>query len=117
MTTVEVAMMVAFVSTLGFSGWKLYAFLPNKPLEDDDTTAVSIDELKGIMYEVIHEGELEEENIFTKMKEHPKFDHEHFWRFNHNRLKQLLNSHFLDNPHHENIEHIHKHLKDQSASK
>ncbi|MGB5964689.1 MAG: hypothetical protein WBF77_04905 [Sulfurimonadaceae bacterium] len=112
MTTVEIAMMVAFVLTLSFSGWKLYAFMPNKPLEDDDTTATSVDELKTIMYEVIHAGELEEETIFTKMKDHPKFDHEHFWRFNHNRLKQLLNSHYLKNPHHKNVAHIHHHLKE-----
>ncbi len=119
MSTVEIVMMAAFVLALVFSVWKLYAFLPNKPLKDDDTTPRSVDTLKTIMYDVIHAGELDEEAIVTKMKEHPKFDPEHFWRFNHNRLKQLLESHFLEHPHHQNIEHIHKHLNDndQSASK
>ncbi len=107
-------MMVAFILALGFSGWKLYAFMPNKPLEDDDTTTTSIDELKSIMYEVIHAGELEEESIVTKMKEHPNFNHEHYWRFNHNRLKKLLEHHFLENPHHQNIKHIHQDLQKAS---
>ncbi len=119
MSTLETVMMATFVLALGFNGWKLYAFLPTKPLKDDDTTSVSVETLKTIMYDVIHSGELDEEAIVTKMKEHPKFDHDHFWRFNHNRLKQLLNSHFLEHPHHQNIEHIHDHLtgKDQSVSK
>lgn len=117
MTTIEIAMMAAFVLALGFSGWKLYAFMPTKALEDDDTTASAVEALKSIMYEVIHAGEVEEERIFSKMTEHPKFDNEHFWRFNHNRLRQLLHSHFLKHPHHQNIEDIHQHLKDQNASK
>nr|MDA3945729.1 hypothetical protein [Helicobacteraceae bacterium] len=69
------------------------------------------------MYDVIHTGALEEEHIFTKMKEHPKFDHEHFWRFNRNRLRQLLHHHFSENPHHKSIEHIHQHLNDKSSAK
>ena len=111
MTTIETVMMAAFILALVFSGWKLYAFMPNKPLKDDDTTAVSIEELKTIMYDAIYAGEFDEENILTRMKEHPKFDHDHFWRFNHNRLKQLLNSHFIENPHHKNIEHIYHDLQ------
>lgn len=108
--------MIAFILALVFSGWKLYAFMPNKPLRDDDTTARSVQELKSIMYEVIRTGELEEEIIFTKMKDHPKFDQKHFWRFNHNRLKQLLERHYLENPHHKSIEHIHHSLhKDAST--
>ena len=117
MTTVEIAMMLAFLLALGLSGWKLYAFIPNESLDDDDTNATSVKELKAIMYDVISDGELDEQRIITKMKEHPAFDHAHFWRFNHNRLKQLLNAHFLDFPHHENIEHIFKHLSDDDNSK
>ncbi len=117
MTNVEIWMMVAFVTAVGFSGWKLYAFMPNKPLEDDDTNHISTQELKNVMYDVIGDGALDEEGILEQMKEHPKFDHEHFWRFNQNRLKQLLNSHYIENPHHQNIDHIHQDLKEQSSSK
>lgn len=117
MTTVEIAMVVTFILALGLSGWKLYAFMPNKPLDDDDTDATSVQTLKTIMYDVISNGELDEQRIFTKMKEHPEFNHEHFWRFNHNRLRQLLNAHFLDFPHHETIEHIYKHLNEYDHSK
>ena len=114
MTTVEIGMMVAFVLALGFSGWKLYAFMPNKPLEDDDTNHFSTQELKNMMYDVIGDGTLDEEGILTQMKEHPQVDPKHFWRFNQNRLKQLLNSHYIENPHHESIEHIHTHLNNQA---
>ena len=116
MTTVEIAMMIAFILALVVSLWKLYAFIPNRPLKDDDTDATSRKQLKTIMYDVIADGELDEQRIVSKMKEHPEFNHEHFWRFNHNRLKQLLNSHFLDYPHHETIEHIHKHLNEDERS-
>ena len=113
MTNIEIGMMVAFIIALIFSGWKLYAFMPKEILKDDDTTEVSIEELKTIMYDVIGSGEFDEQAICDKMKEHPKFDHEHFWRFNHNRLKQLLNSHYIENPHHQNIKHIHQHINNR----
>ena len=116
MTTIETVMMVAFILALVFSGWKLYAFMPNKPLKDDDTTEHAVEELKSIMYEVIRTGELEEETIVARMKDHPKFDREHFWRFNHNRLKQLLERHYLENPHHKRIEHILHSLQKETAT-
>jgi len=110
MTNIEIGMMVAFILALGFSGWKLYAFMPNEPLADDDTNADATQELNIIMYEVIHNGALEEEHVLEQMKAHPKFDAEHFWRFNHNRLKQLLQHHFIEYPHHKHIQDIHNHL-------
>jgi len=116
MTNIEIGMMVAFVLALGFSGWKLYAFMPNKPLADDDTNTDATQELNTIMYEVIHNGALEEEHLLEQMKAHPKFDAKHFWRFNHNRLKQLLQHHFIDHPHHNSIQDIHHHLKDKNQS-
>jgi hypothetical protein len=116
MTTVEIIMMVAFILALVFSGWKLYAFMPTKALKDDDTTPASKEELKKIMYEVIREGALEEETLYNKIKEHPQFDKKHFWRFNQNRLRQLLKSHYLEYPGHKNIKHIHHHLTKGSAT-
>lgn len=110
MTTLEITMMVAFMLALGLSLWKLYAFMPNKPLADDDTNKNATQELKEIMYDVIHAGSLDEEDILEQMKAHPRFDAEHFWRFNHNRLKQLLQSHFIEHPHHSKIEDIHQDL-------
>lgn len=109
---IEIGMMVAFVLAVGLSGWKLYAFMPNKPLKDDDTNAASTQRLKEIMYEVIADGTTEEESIVEKMREHKKFDAEHFWRFNLNRLRQLLNSHYLEHPQHQNTQHIYEHLKE-----
>jgi len=111
MSGIEIGMMVAFVLALGFSAWKLYAFMPNKPLADDDTNTDATHTLKEIMYEVIGAGHIEEETIVTKMQEHPRFDAEHFWRFNLNRLRQLLNSHYIEHPEHEHPGDIHEHLK------
>jgi len=117
MTTIEIGMMVAFILALGFSAWKFYAFMPTETLADDDTNPDATMELKEIMYHVIGNGTLDEEQILKEMQEHPRFDHEHFWRFNLNRLRQLINSHYIEHPHHDKIEDIHKHLNDQSASK
>ena len=116
MTNIEIGMMVAFVSALGLSGWKLYAFMPNKPLKDDDTNAESTQTLKEIMYEVIAKGVTEEEDIVEKMREHSRFDDKHFWRFNLNRLRQLLNSHYIEHPEHQNTQHIQEHLKEKNRS-
>jgi len=69
MTTIEIIMMIAFVLTMIFSGWKLYAFMPTKALQDDDTTPDSKEDLKKIMYAVIREGEVQEETLLDKMKE------------------------------------------------
>ncbi|MCJ7764980.1 MAG: hypothetical protein MUP09_03470 [Thiovulaceae bacterium] len=116
MTTVEIIMMVAFVLALVLSGWKLYTFMPTRALKDDDTTPDSKEKLKKIMYEVIREGAVEEDILFDKMKEHPHFDKKHFWRFNQNRLRQLLKDHYLEYPGHQNIRHIHHHLKKEETT-
>lgn len=116
MTTVEIMMMAAFVLALIFSGWKLYAFMPTEALKDDDTTPASKEALEKIMYEAIRGGALEEEILLHKMKEHPHFDKKHFWRFNQNRLRQLLKSHYLKHPGHQNIRHIHHHLKEDETT-
>jgi hypothetical protein len=116
MTTIEIIMIVAFVLALVISGWKLYLFMPTKALTDDDTTPDSKEKLKKIMYEVINEGALEEEVLYNKMKEHPRFDKKHFWRFNQNRLRQLLKSHYLEHPGHHNIKHIYHHLKQDETT-
>ncbi len=114
MTNIEIGMMVAFILGVGLSGWKLYAFMPSKPLVDDDTNQDSTQTLKQIMYESISKGALEEEDLVEEMKSHPLFEKEHFWRFNLNRLRQLLGSHYIEHPEHQNIHHIHQHLKDKS---
>ena len=106
MTTIEIAMMVAFVLALGFSLAKLYAFMPKKPLKDDDTNPEATQELMEIMYRVIATGVTTEEALLEQMKDHPNFDEKHFWRFNHNRLKKLLEKHYIMHPEHHSIKEI-----------
>ncbi len=110
MTKIEIGMMVAFIVAMVLSGWKLYAFMPKKALKDDDTNMDATQELTTMMYDCIAEGTLEEEMLLEAIKAHPKFDKEHFWRFNQNRLRQLLNAHYIVHPEHSNIMDIHQHL-------
>lgn len=97
MSTIQWLMMGAFIASLGLSAWKVYAFIPNKPLSDDDTTPQSVAILEKIMLEC-NRDTLTEEELFEKMVLHPKFDTHHFWRFNLNRLQQLIRHHRLKEP-------------------
>jgi len=105
-------MMVFFVIFLVISMWKVYAFLPNKQLADDDTTKESQEMLLKLVLEVIKEsdGELDNTQLFQKIKENEGFDEKRFWRFNQNRLNQLLHYYHLDNPHTQTIKDIYKDL-------
>ena len=116
MTNIEIGMMVAFILALGFSGWKLYAFMPKEPLKDDDTNTTATLELKTVMYKHIEKGVVEEELLLVEIQADPEFDQEHFWRFNLNRLRQLLQSHYIENPQHQDIKDIHQHLNSKSAT-
>lgn len=89
--------MGAFVAGLGLSAWKVYVFLPTKPLHDDDTTPQSIETLEKIMIDC-NSVEITEEELFKKMLLHPEFDTHHFWRFNPNRLRHLINNYRLKDP-------------------
>ena len=103
---IEIAMMVAFVLALGLSLWKVYMFVPNKPLEDDDKNEASTEELTKLLHICLHEIEdecLEIERVFEQIVQHERFDKKHFWRFNENRLRQLLE-----------VEYIKHHLTDTS---
>lgn len=97
MTTIEWGMLGAFIVALGLSSWKMIAFLPSKPLSDDDTTVESIELLEKIMFESNQEG-MSEEALLETMKRHAQFDANHFWRFNLNKLQQLIRSYRLKEP-------------------
>ncbi len=90
-------MLGAFVAGLGLSAWKVTIFLPTKPLHDDDTTAQSVETLEKIMIDC-NSNEITEEELFEKILIHPEFDTQHFWRFNPNRLRHLIDNFRLKNP-------------------
>ncbi|MFA6197363.1 MAG: hypothetical protein WC656_12065 [Sulfurimonas sp.] len=119
--TIATWMMLFFILFMIVGMWKVYAFLPNKKLADDDTTKESQEELMRLMLKTIQNSDekLTQEDLFRKIKEDEDFDKKHFWRFNQNRLNQLLELYFLQNPHvpersdkcpwgTKNIEDIHK---------
>jgi len=85
-------MMIFFILFLVVSIWKIYAFLPNKQLEDDDRTEASQEELLKIIKDVIAKNKenLSTKELFEQITNDENFDKEHYWRFNQNRLNQLL---------------------------
>jgi len=103
-------MMIFFILFLIMSIWKIYAFLPNKQLADDDTTEASQEELLKMIVSVIKRSD---ENITTKellhmIKEDKNFDTKHFWRFNENRLLQILQAYYREYPETSTIKCIHQ---------
>ncbi len=101
-------MMIFFIILLAVSIWKIYAFLPNKALVDDDTTKESHDELIALVLNVIRksDGKLDLNELFLKVTDDAEFNSTHYWRFNHNRLKKLLEHYYLENENIKSIEDI-----------
>jgi hypothetical protein len=99
MKTIEWIMMAAFIAGLALSLYKVYLFLPQKPLADDDTTPESVALLERIMVECNNAREhLDEESLFQMMSAHHEFDPKYFWRFNENRLRHLIDHYRLKEP-------------------
>lgn len=103
-------MMIFFILFFAISFWKIYAFLPNEQLADDDTTKEAQEQLQNLMIKVIknNSADLDNKKLFNLMRVDEEFDKKRFWRFNENRLNRLLSSYFLQNPHLKNIEDIYK---------
>ena len=113
MASIEWIMMATFLLTLGLSVWKLYAFLPNRPLPDDDSTPTATERLMHLMIRCIielyeSETSLTPQTLFEQMVLHEQFDKEHFWRFNPHRLNNLIIRYFTLNPDTSTLEHIYE---------
>ena len=106
-------MMVAFVAFMIVGIWKIYAFLPTRELADDDRKEEAQQEIIALMLKVVHkhEGCLSSKELFFAMQEDEDFNSKLFWRFNHNRLNQLLQTYYIQNPDISCIEEIYKELK------
>lgn len=101
-------MMIFFILLLIISIWKIYAFLPNKQLQDDDTTKESQEQLENLMIKVIKQNgkNLDNKKLFDLMLHDENFDKKKFWRFNQNRLNHLLSNYFIKNQNIKSIEDI-----------
>jgi len=106
-------MMIFFIIALVVSIWKIYAFLPNKELADDDTTDEAQKDLTSIMIQTIqiHNGDISVDELYVYMVENENFNKEKFWRFNKNRLNKLLQSYYIHNPHAKSIKDIYNGTK------
>lgn len=101
--TIETIMLIAFLAATVLSAWKLYQFMPTQPLPDDDSDDASKEELTQLMLTVIerehsHEAPLDEQALFKYIVTHEAFDKEHYWRFNQNKMNQLLRRYYLHFP-------------------
>jgi len=120
--SVETIMIMAFIAAFSLSMWKLYAFLSSKPLPDDDSDEASKEELTALMLDVIakehrHDAPLSEQELFASIVRHEAFDKAHFWRFNQNKLNQLLRRYYLHYPHTGTIPAIYDHIIDSKTGK
>ncbi len=102
--SVEIMMLIGFISILILTGWKFYHFMPMKPLPDDDSDEASKEELTQLMLTVIKEqhtpeNPLDAQALFEYIVKHESFDKNHYWRFNHNKLNQLLSRYYARYPH------------------
>jgi hypothetical protein len=106
-------MMIAFVAGTALSIWKMYPFLVNRTLEDDDTGDDSQEYLVSHMHKVLSQTKdaPDVKELHELMVKDEAFDKERFWRFNLNKLNQLLNTYFYKNPHLSSIEDIHNEIK------
>ena len=111
-------MMIAFVAAMILSIWKMYPFLINKKLEDDDTGEDAHNDLIKHLYTVLEELEEtpDEKKLHELMVNHKDFNKERFWRFNLNKLKQLLFRHYTEKPHLSSLEDIHQEIKQDRNS-
>lgn len=101
--SIQTMMLIGFIVVTALSVWKLYHFMPMKPLPDDDTDEASKEELTELMLTVIEqrhtpEQPLDEKALFEYIVTHEAFDKKHYWRFNPNKLNQLLNRYYILNP-------------------
>ena len=103
-------MMIAFIAGMILSIWKMYPFLINRTVEDDDRGEDTHQLLVDIMHKVLKEFDdapsLNE--LHDAMKADEAFDKKKLWRFNPNKLNQLLNRHYAENEDLNTIEDIHK---------
>ncbi|MDQ7067160.1 MAG: hypothetical protein Q9M40_03695 [Sulfurimonas sp.] len=62
----QTLMMLFFILFLVLSIWKIWAFLPNEQLEDDDRTEEAEEKLKKILNDVLNESkeDLSDKEIF-----------------------------------------------------
>ena len=56
-------------------------------------------------------GDININELFVKMETDEDFDNERHWRFNLNKLNQLLNKYYLQNPNTKSISDIYKNLQ------
>ncbi len=105
-------MLIIFIPFFLISFWKVYAFLPNEQLPDDDNTPEAKAKLMKTVLKAVQNNppQITLTELYEKIKMDEDFDEEHFWRFNPNKLNHLLEYYYETHPDIKNIEELHKKL-------
>lgn len=105
-------MLLFFIIFLLISICKIWAFLPNKQLKDDDTTEASQEEILNLTLKTIKNNteEITTKELLSLIKDDASFNKKHFWRFNENKLLQLLQAYYREHPDTLSIGDIHRKL-------
>jgi len=105
-------MLIFFIGLFLISFWKIYAFLPNEQLPDDDNTPQAREEITKVILQVIQKSraDISLNELYEKIKSDEDFDEKHFWRFNPNKLHHLLEYYYAKHPDTQSIEELHKKL-------
>lgn len=96
MTKVDLIMAILFILFVLAFLYKLKPFLSSKELKDDDRTPESIQELYSYIATVLQEHFSQQkkepsiEDIFNAITKLDRFDSEHFWRLNANRIRVMV---------------------------
>jgi hypothetical protein len=99
METIQWLMLIGFTVALGLSLWKVYLFLPSKPLPNDERDPESVQKLQQIMIECNRiDPTMDTETLFQKIVQHKDFDAKFYWRFNLNRLIHLIEDYRFKDP-------------------
>jgi hypothetical protein len=88
----QTIMMLVFIVALVVSLWKIAPFFSAKQLSDDDTTKESQEELLKLVEKHLAKQSkpIDTKKLLKDIKNDEGFNKEHFWRFNENKLINLL---------------------------
>ena len=113
--SISTIMLLLFILFVSVGIWKVWAFLPNKRLSDDDTTREAKEELEGLMLKIIvqNKGLIDEKELFSQMNKDEDFNSQLFWRFNLNKLLHLLSDYYMKNSDTSTIMDIYQTQKDK----
>jgi hypothetical protein len=85
----ETIMMVAFVVAVALSVYKVYVIFEKQGSDGVDMNTIE-NEIIEIIYAILQQKKLSQQELFEAIQKHEKFDNERYKNFNLNRYNQIL---------------------------